>query len=60
MLWLLKRKQMAQNITWGDLKKLDEDASNMMQHMVTEPNPVNTFLAYLAIVASNSKVKWGK
>uniref|UniRef100_A0A8C3V3H7 Uncharacterized protein n=1 Tax=Catharus ustulatus TaxID=91951 RepID=A0A8C3V3H7_CATUS len=46
-----KKRKTSNNITWGDLKALNDEASRMMQHVGAEPNATNAFLAYLAIVS---------
>ncbi|TRZ08150.1 hypothetical protein HGM15179_018960 [Zosterops borbonicus] len=44
-------------ITWGILKRLQQRAEMLMHGVGAAPTPENTFLAYLAIVDSNSTVR---
>uniref|UniRef100_A0A8C3K517 Uncharacterized protein n=1 Tax=Calidris pygmaea TaxID=425635 RepID=A0A8C3K517_9CHAR len=52
-----KRKRPCRDdpITWGKLKQLQQHASTMMATVGAPPTPVKTFLAYLAIISSNSQ-----
>lgn len=52
-----KKRKTSNNITWGDLKALNDEASRMMQHVGAEPNATNAFLAYLAIVSANMEIR---
>uniref|UniRef100_A0A8C3PPD7 Uncharacterized protein n=1 Tax=Calidris pygmaea TaxID=425635 RepID=A0A8C3PPD7_9CHAR len=55
--WKQKRLCRGDPITWGKLKQLQQHASAMMATVGAPPTPVYTFLAYLAIISSNSTVR---
>uniref|UniRef100_A0A452UU10 Rec21/ENK19 domain-containing protein n=1 Tax=Ursus maritimus TaxID=29073 RepID=A0A452UU10_URSMA len=42
------------DVTWGQLKKLDQQATEVMQGVRAPSTPENRFLAYLAVVSQNS------
>uniref|UniRef100_A0A8V5GUC0 Uncharacterized protein n=1 Tax=Melopsittacus undulatus TaxID=13146 RepID=A0A8V5GUC0_MELUD len=50
----VRKRNDLQNITWGQLKSLHQTASTMMSAVGMEPSPINTFLAYLAVITANS------
>lgn len=43
----------ANDVTWGQLKKLDQHVTKVTCHGRGPPNPENRFLAYLAVVSQN-------
>uniref|UniRef100_A0A8C8Y0Q2 Rec21/ENK19 domain-containing protein n=1 Tax=Panthera leo TaxID=9689 RepID=A0A8C8Y0Q2_PANLE len=47
------RTTKANDVTWGQLKKLDQNATEVMHHVGAPPTPENRFLAYLAVVSQN-------
>uniref|UniRef100_A0A8C3JMJ0 Uncharacterized protein n=1 Tax=Calidris pygmaea TaxID=425635 RepID=A0A8C3JMJ0_9CHAR len=56
-----KRKRLRRDdpITWGKLKQL-QHTSTVMATVGASPTPVDTFLACLAIISSNSTGRAGK
>uniref|UniRef100_A0A8C8AGB9 Uncharacterized protein n=1 Tax=Otus sunia TaxID=257818 RepID=A0A8C8AGB9_9STRI len=53
------RNSVTAAISWGILKQLQQKAEDMMACIGAMPMPENTFLAYLALISTNSAVSIG-
>uniref|UniRef100_A0A8C8AGP0 Uncharacterized protein n=1 Tax=Otus sunia TaxID=257818 RepID=A0A8C8AGP0_9STRI len=52
----LERASRSAPITWRSLKQPQQKAEDMMTRVGEMPMPENTFLAYLALISTNSVV----